>query len=563
MASEPWYADAVMYAIDVEKFADGNGDGIGDFAGLTSRLDYLEGLGVTCLWLLPFYASPRLDNGYDVSDHYRVDPRLGTLDEFIWFVRLAGERGIRVIIDIVMDHTSDAHPWFQASRRDPGCRFRDYYTWAEQPPPTESGKGPAFPGEEPCIWKYDEVAGAYYYHPFYRFQPQLCMNNPEVREEFMRLLDFWMSFGVAGFRLDALPIMLGLDGPGVGKPRDPHAILQEAREIVSQRNPDTVLLGEVDLAAAHLSAYFGEGDELNTMLNFQLNNYLFLALAAEQAAPVLRGLRQLPNPPPRCQWFNFLRNHDELNIQWLPPDDRNVVWDEFAPEGAMRVYGRGIRRRLAPMIGDRDKLEMAFSLLMTMPGTPMIFYGDEIGMGDNLGLAGREAARNLMHWSPKRNGGFSDAPPSKLVRPMVADGEFGYRNVNVEKQSNDEDSLLNVVRRLIDARKRCVEIGRGGWHSLPTESDAVLAHQILWRDRMVAFVHNLGKEPQREIIDLRDHPVEHLELVIGKGVTFRRLGEREYEVDLDRYGYAWFNIGRCEDARFLHASEEPGREPTA
>jgi maltose alpha-D-glucosyltransferase / alpha-amylase len=545
MANEPWYADAVVYAIDVEKFADGNGDGIGDFAGLTSRLDYLQTLGVTCLWLLPFYASPRRDNGYDVSDHYRVDPRLGTLDEFIWFVRLAGERGISVVIDIVMDHTSDSHPWFQASRRDPKSRFRDYYTWSEQPPPLEPGKAGMFPGEEPTIWMYDEVAGAYYYHPFYRFQPQLCMNNPEVREELMRLLDFWMSFGVAGFRFDALPTMLGLDGPGVGKPRDPHAILQNARSLVSARRADTMLLGEVDLAAGHLSAYFGDGDELNNMLNFQLNNYLFLALATEKAAPVLRGLRQLPDPPPRCQWINFLRNHDELNIQWLPEEDRDVVWNTFAPESEMRVYGRGIRRRLAPMIGDRDKLELAFSLLMTMPGSPQLFYGDELGMGENLELPGRDAVRTLMQWSGRRNGGFSDVAPSKLVRPMVADGEYGYRNVNVEAQLNDPASMLSATRRLIDARKRTVEIGRGGWNALPTKSDAVLAHQILWRDSMVVFVHNLGTQPQQVVIDLRDHPAEHLERIVGKGMRFSRTAEREHLVELDRYGYGWFRVSQC------------------
>lgn len=548
MSGEPWYDDAIIYAIDVEKFADGNGDGIGDFVGLTGRLDYLERLGVSCLWLLPFYASPRRDNGYDVSDHYRVDPRLGTLDDFIWFVRLAGERGISVVIDIVMDHTSDAHPWFQASRRDPLGRFRNYYTWTQQPPPSEPGKGGMFPGEESSIWMYDEVAGAYYYHPFYRFQPQLSMNNPEVREELMRLLDFWMSFGVAGFRFDALPIMLGLDGPGVGKPRDPHAILQEARSVVSRRRADTMLLGEVDLDTRHLSAYFGNGDELNTMLNFQLNNYLFLALATERAAPVLRGIRQLPDPPARCQWINFLRNHDELNIQWLPTEDREIVWDTFAPDPGMRLYGRGIRRRLAPMMGDHDKLELAFSLLMSMPGSPQLFYGDEIGLGDDLELSGRDACRTLMQWSARRNGGFSDAAPSKLVRPMSADGTYGYRAINVEAQLADDDSLLNTVRSLISARKKCVEIGRGNWHSLASQSDAVLAHQILWRDSMVVCVHNLGRQQQTQLVDLRDHPIENLELVVGRNMTFRSLGERQYEIELGRYGYGWFRIGNCANA---------------
>lgn len=549
MAAEPWYNDAVIYAIDVEKFADGNGDGIGDFAGLTNRLEYLERLGVTCLWLLPFYASPRRDNGYDVSDHYRIDPKLGTLDEFIWFVRLAGERGMSVIIDIVMDHTSDTHPWFQASRRDRLSRYRDYYTWTEQPPPTEPGKTGMFPGEETAVWMYDEVAGAYYYHPFYRFQPQLRMSNPGVQDELMHLLDFWMSFGVAGFRFDALPIMLGLDGPGVGRPRDPHAILQRARQLVSARRGDAALLGEVDSAAGHLSQYFGDGDQLNTMLNFQLNNYLFFALAAEQASPVIRGLRQLPNAPSRCQWVNFLRNHDELNIQWLPAEDRTVVWDTFAPDADMRVYGRGIRRRLAPMMGNRDKLQMAMSLLMSMPGTPQLFYGDEIGMGENLELPGRDAVRTLMQWSGRRNGGFSDVAPSKLTRPALADGPFGYRAVNVEDQIDDPDSVLSAVRDLIDARKICVEIGRGAWQSLPTQSSSILAHQIIWRDRMLVFVHNLGQPRGQEIIDLRDHPVEHLELITGKGVRFRRIAERQYRVDVEKYGYAWFRVGHCADVR--------------
>lgn len=540
--SEHWYRDAIIYAVDVEKFADGNGDGIGDFEGLSGRLDYLHDLGVTCLWLLPFYPSPRRDNGYDVTDYYGVDPRFGTLDQFDDFVHRAGERGIRIVIDIVMDHTSDEHPWFQASRRDPGSRFRKYYTWSHMPPSGEIGHGSAFPGEESSLWKYDEVAGAYYYHPFYRFQPQLYMGNAEVRQELMRVLDFWMSFGVAGFRLDAVPLMLGLDGPQIRPPRDPHGILKEARALLDARHPGTALLGEVDLDAGQLIGYFGAGDELNNLLNFQLNNYLFLAFATERAAPVWRGLQLLPMPPEGCQWINFLRNHDELNIQWLPELDRAYVWDVFADDPDSRIYGRGIRRRLAPMIDNPEKLEMAMSLLFALPGTPMIMYGDEIGMGDDLNIPGRDAVRTPMQWTAGKNAGFSSAPADKLVRPVISSGAFSYKNVNVERQLADETSLLSAFRRLATARGRCPEIGRGAWHRLEVQSNKVLAYQCKWRDGTVLLLHNLSSEPASQMIDLTDRRGEHVTNIISNRERLCCVEEKQYHVELEGYGYAWYRI---------------------
>lgn len=536
---EAWYRDAIIYAIDVEKFADSDGDGIGDFGGLTEHIDYLDQLGITCVWLLPFYVSPRRDNGYDVADHYRIDPRLGSISDFHVFLRAAGERGIRVMIDIVMDHTSDEHPWFEAARRDRKSRYRDYYTWVNLPPKGGLGHGSAFPGEEYSLWKFDEVAGQYYYHPFYRFQPQLNMSVPEVRSELMRVLDYWLAFGVTGFRLDAVPLMLGLDGPAVNRPKDPHGILQEARALCDERDGSIALMGEVDLEAGRLLGYFGEGDELNALLNFMLNNYLFLSFAQETAAPILRGLRLLPSPPEHCQWVNFLRNLDELNIQWLPEEDRHFVWDMYAPDPDMRIYGRGIRRRLAPMIANRDKLEMAFSLLMALPGTPMFVYGDEIGLGERLDLKGRDAARTPMQWTAGRNAGFSDTK-GDLVRPVVDEGPYSYKQVNVDKQLADPNSLLNRVKHLIRVRRECPEIGRGNWHTLDVESDSVLGYQCTWRNGLVLLLHNLSGAAQTEIIDVKDRRGDSLVELLAKGADLEEIEPKTYRVRLKPYGYAWY-----------------------
>jgi maltose alpha-D-glucosyltransferase/alpha-amylase len=366
-----WYENATFYAIDMEAFADGNGDGIGDFAGLTDRLDYLEGLGVDCLWLLPFYLSPNRDNGYDVADYYGVDDRHGTLGEFVEFVREADRRGIRVIVDLVVNHTSDQHPWFQQARSDPDSEYRDYYVWREDPPDDpDPHRGPVFPGEEDAVWSYDEEAEAFYYHRFYHFQPDLNTANPDVREEIRKIMGFWLQLGVSGFRVDAATLMIdnkgGLEST---KLEDPHGVLKDMRHFVERR-----------------------GDEMNVLLNFLLDAYLVLALAEQEAEPIRKVLDLLPDPPAECQWANFLRNYDELNVGRLPPEDQQNVFEAFAPDEEMRIYGRGIRRRLASMLeGDRDRIELAYSLLFSLPGTPLLIYGDEIGMGDDLSLPGRGA----------------------------------------------------------------------------------------------------------------------------------------------------------------------------
>jgi len=532
-----WYKDAVIYAVDVEKFADGDGDGIGDFRGLLERLDYIADLGVTCLWVLPFYPSPRRDNGYDVTDYFGVDPRFGTLADFVQLVRACGERGMRVLIDIVVNHTSDRHPWFVAARHDPVSRFRDYYIWADPPPAIPPGWANAFPGETDGVWTYDAVARAYYYHRFYDFQPQLDMANDEVRHEVRRILDFWCALGVSGFRIDALPIMFGHD-PCVPSPRYPQLWLRELRSHVSSVREDAALIGEVDLSPSQLSEYFGDGDGLHMLLDFFLDAHVFLALATECKDPILRSLRQLPAPPHPGQWVNFLRNLDELNLGWLTAAERETVYERFAPTEDMRIYDRGIRRRLAPILqNDRRRLELVYSLLFSLPGTPILAYGDEIGMGENLEQPGRDAVRVPMQWSRARNGGFSSAPKSRLVRAVLSEGAFGYQQLNVADQQRDSGSLLNWMRELIRARRSCPEFGHGSWSALESGTSAVLAHQCVWKDGKVIAVHNLSAEEQPLSLDLRDHHAFSLEPVFG--VAQPCIDGGRCAMSLPPYGYQW------------------------
>jgi maltose alpha-D-glucosyltransferase / alpha-amylase len=532
-----WYKNAIIYALDVETFMDSDGDGIGDFQGLIDRLDYLAGLGVTCLWLLPFYPTPNRDDGYDVADYYGIDPRLGSLGDFVVFLREARERGIHVIVELVVNHTSTDHEWFQRARRDPNGKYRDFYIWTEHPPEHERRGGLVFPGEQVSNWEYDEEAGAHYWHWFYAHQPDLNTGNPAVREEIKKIMGFWLELGVSGFRMDAAPFLFKRKGLAGTYPEEPDIFLNELRRFLSSRSPDAVLLAEADVSVDELSFFLGEGQRMHLLFNFILNNYFFLALARESAEPIRQALLALPPCPEPSQYANFIRNHDELNLDRLPVEDRDYVFDRFAPSPGMRIYGRGIRRRLPPMLeGDRRWIELVYSLLLSLPGTPVLRYGDEIGMGDNLALPGRLGVRTPMQWTDSPSGGFSAADPERLVRPMV-EGKYGPGRVNVAEQRKDPDSLLNFMLRLIRTRKECPEFGSGTLELLDTGDPAVLAHRCDWRAGAAFAIHNLSGEKKKVTLDIAERDLESLIDLLGDR-QYEPLG-RHAEVSLEPHGYRW------------------------
>lgn len=535
-----WYQHAVFYGIDVARFQDSDGDGVGDFAGLYGRLGYLSDLGVTCLWLLPFFPSPRRDNGYDVTNYYEVDPRLGTFDDFLRVVHGAGERGIRVVIDLVMDHTSDQHPWFQAARRDRSSRYRRYYEWSDAPPPQEPGKTNIFPGEESSVWTYDEVAGQYYFHRFYHFEPDLNVLCRDVQDEVERVIDYWLSFGVAGFRVDAVSHMIELPhkAAAVSLAHDPHQVIRELRAYTSGRRPDAVLLGEADVEPDRLQTFFGAGDQLHMLYNFVLNNYLFLALAQQSAAPIQRALRQLPAVPMTGQWANFLRNHDELDLERLTEEERETVYDALAPDPRMRIFGRGIRRRLAPMLGDSRRVRLAYSLLFSLPGAPLFMYGDEIGMGEDLSLEGRDAVRTVMQWSKADHGGFSSAAAEAWVAPAVAQGPSAYTRCNVADQSKDPESLLAWMKDLIRTRQQCPEWAVGRSSVLETGEPGVFAHRSEGQGGTLLALHNLAEKECSVRVPLE--PEVKTVAVWGNGRSAPS-GDA-LQIKLEPYGYGWFRV---------------------
>jgi maltose alpha-D-glucosyltransferase/alpha-amylase len=546
-----WYKDAVIYSLDVETFQDSNGDGIGDFRGLGERLDYLASLGVTCLWLLPFYPTPDRDNGYDVQDYYGVDPRLGTLGDFVEFMHKARERGIRVLIDLVVNHTSDQHPWFQAARRSKDSPYRDYYIWSDTLP-ANAHEGMVFPGYQDSVWDWDDAAQAYYFHRFYAFQPDLNISNPLVREEICRIMGFWLELGISGFRVDAAPFLVEMKGADARPGEDHYAYLRELRDFLSWRRGDAILLAEANVSRDQVAEYFGDDAKIQMLFSFLLNQHLFLSLARQEAAPLVRGLLLPPVPPPTGQWANFLRNHDELDLGRLTDEERQDVLRAFAPEPDMQLYGRGIRRRLPPMLGtsggDRRRIEMAYSLLFSLPGTPVLRYGEEIGMGDDLSLSQRESVRTVMQWSTERNGGFSIAEPGRLARTTIADGPFGFKSgTDVEDQQRDAGSLLHWMVRLIRTRKQCPEVGWGDWKILETGDPGVFAHRCTWRGGTVVAVHNLADRPAAVRLDLEEQSREKLVELLGDQPY--KLVRADEEIDLEPYGYRWFRIGGAR--RFL------------
>ncbi|GAA2276257.1 alpha-amylase family protein [Glycomyces scopariae] len=468
-----WYRNAVIYAMDPAMFRDSDGDGWGDIRGITKRLDHLRGLGATCVWLLPFYPSPFKDGGYDLTDHLSVDPRLGTLPDVVELLEEAEEAGIRVLFDLVVQHTSDRHPWFQKARSDPDSPYRDYYIWSDEP--RDDGLKPVFPTVEDSIWTWDEEAGQYYRHVFYAHEPDLNLANPEVRAEIRRVMAFWLRLGVSGFRVDAVPYMVhgAADAAEFQAGTD---LLREMREFTALRHPEAVLVGEVDVPLEEYDDYFLDGEGLTMLLNFWLNNHVFLALARGEAEPVHRALGELPQPPRRSQFANWLRNHDELDLERLSESERDEVMSLFAPDEDMRAYDRGIRRRIAPMLGgDPRRLAAAHALLLSLPGTPVLQYGDEIGMGDDLSRRERLSVRIPMQWTSEENGGFSSAPKDELVAEPVKDGPFGYEEVNVYDQHRSPDGLLSRVGDLVRTRLGLTEIGFGTHRVLDTGAPSVVA----------------------------------------------------------------------------------------
>ncbi|MDQ1415657.1 MAG: maltose alpha-D-glucosyltransferase / alpha-amylase [Acidimicrobiaceae bacterium] len=539
--NERWYKQAVIYCLDVETFQDSDGDGVGDFAGLTSRLDYLARLGVTCLWLNPIHPGPNRDDGYDVADFYTVDPRLGTLGDFAEFVHQAANRGLRVIIDLVVNHTSDQHPWFQSARSDPASRFRDWYVWSKEEP-SDRRQGMVFPGEQDETWTWDEEAGAWYYHRFYNFQPDLNMANPDVRAEVRKIMAFWLQLGVSGFRMDAAPFVIELTRANEPDARREYPYLNEFRELLSWRRGDAILLAEANVGRDELLEYFGSGDRLPMMFNFVLNQRQFLALARSDATPLVSALEAAPTIPDSCQWATFLRNHDEVDLGQLSERERADCFAAFGPEKNMQLYGRGIRRRLAPMLGnDRRRLEMAYSLQFTLPGTPVLRYGEEIGMGDDLSLKERDAIRTPMQWTGETNAGFSTAAAKALCRPIIRGGDFGHETVNVQAQRRDPSSLLHWVERMLHTLQECPEFGVGRCQSVDTGDPAVLALHYEAPGGVMLALHNLSD--RRRTVELGRQPgAEGEPLEMFADQAYEPVGSELKGVKLAGYGYRWIRL---------------------
>jgi len=546
--TERWYKEAVVYCLQVALFADSNGDGCGDLPGLISRLDYLSRLGITCLWLNPIHPSPQLDEGYDVSDYYGIDPRIGNLGDFAELTFQARARGIRIIIDLVVNHTSDQHPWFTSARSDASSPYRDWYVWSVDEPP-DRRQGIVFPGEQTETWTYDKDAAAWYYHRFYNFQPDLNWRNPAVRNEIKKVMAFWLQMGVAGFRVDAAPFVLEQVTAGVDPGPMDFSILDDWRQDVQWRAGDAVILCEANVSPADVPKYTGttmEGpnDRSHMLFSFLLNARLWLALARQQAEPIIESLTDLPGLQDMAQWATFLRNHDELDLSRLTDQQREDVFRSFAPEADMQLYGRGIRRRLAPMLGgDRRHIELAYSLQFAMPGTPVIRYGEEIGMGEDLSLPGRDSLRTPMQWDDGPNGGFSTAPTDDLVAPLAMSGKFGARRVNVRAQQREPESLLRWFEQLIGTVRECPEIGVGTWSLLQVPGmPSVLAHKFEAPEGSILLLHNLADSPV--IVDIGPQQEAERPWEMFADSPYRRPDARLKGLELRGWGYRWIRLRR-------------------
>ncbi len=552
-ADEHWYKDAVFYELHVKAFYDGNDDGIGDFRGLREKLDYLQWLGVDCLWLLPFFPSPLRDDGYDVSDYRGVYPDYGSLEDVRAFLDDAHRRGIRVIADLVLNHTSDQHPWFQEARRSPQSPRRHYYVWSD----TDQKYSKAriiFIDTEKSNWTWDPEAQAYYWHRFFSHQPDLNYESPEVRRAMLEVITYWLDLGLDGFRCDAVPYLFEREGTICENLPETHAYLKELRRHLDERYPGRILLAEANQWPADVRPYFGDGDEFHMAFHFPLMPRLFMGVRSEDRQPIIDMFTHTPSIPPNCQWCLFLRNHDELTLEMCTGEERDYMYYAYARDPQAR-RNIGIARRLAPLLeNDRRKIELLNSLVFTLPGSPIVYYGDEIGMGDNIHLGDRNGVRTPMQWTGDRNAGFSKAEPAKLYLPVIADPVYGYQAINVESQIQTPHSLLNWMRQLIRIRKTRPVFGRGSIEFLPHANEKVLVHARAYRGETVLLVHNLAGSAQPVELDLGQFrgatPIE----LFGES-RFPPIGERPYVLSVGPYGYYWFLLRSKDSEDSLYGIE--------
>ena len=536
-----WYKDAIIYELHIKAFMDGNGDGIGDFKGLMQKLDYLEELGVTAIWLLPFYPSPLKDDGYDIADYYSINPSYGNMQDFKLFVKEAHRRGLKVITELVINHTSDQHPWFQRARRaKKGSKHRDYYVWTDDPNKYNEVRI-IFTDYEPSNWTWDPVAGQYYWHRFFHHQPDLNYDNPEVQKEVFKMLDYWLDMGVDGFRLDAVPYLFERDGTNCENLPETHAFLKKLRAHVDSKYQGKLLLAEANMWPEDSASYFGNGDECHMNYHFPIMPRLFMAVKMEDRYPIIDIFDQTPPIPETCQWAMFLRNHDELTLEMVTDEERDYMYRVYTRDPLARI-NLGIRHRLAPLLGnDRGKIELMNVLLFSMRGTPVVYYGDEIGMGDNYYLGDRDGVRTPMQWNDNRNAGFSTANPQKLYLPVIIDPEYKYESVNVETQQHNSTSLLWWMRRIINMRKRYKAFGRGSIRFLNPSNPKVLAFIRSYQDENILVIANLSRFPEAVELDLPDFK-GHVPVEVFSKNKFPQIKDDSYLFTMSAHGYYWFEL---------------------
>ena len=534
-----WYKTAVFYELYVRSFHDSNGDGFGDFRGMTEKLDYLEWLGVDCIWLLPFYQSPLRDGGYDISDFYSILPEYGNLNDFMEFLDAAHSRGIKVIADLVMNHTSDEHPWFQEARV-PGSEKRDWYVWSDHPDKYPDARI-IFIDTEKSNWTWDEEAGAYYWHRFFSHQPDLNYDNPEVQEQMLAVLRFWLDLGLDGFRLDAVPYLFEREGTNCENLPETHEFLKLVRSEVDKSFDDVVLLAEANQWPPDVVPYFGDGDECHMAFHFPLMPRMFMAARRQVRYPMVEILEQTPDIPENAQWGIFLRNHDELTLEMVTDEERDYMYSEYAKDPRMKL-NLGIRRRLAPLLeNNRDQIELFHAMLLSLPGTPIVYYGDELRMGDNIYLGDRDGVRTPMQWTADRNGGFSTCDFAQLYLPVLMDPVYGFQAINVEAQLRNQHSFLQYFRRLLAVRKQHPVFGTGSFTVLHPENPTIFAYVRRQGEDIILCVNNLSPRSQAAELDLSEHeglyPVE----MLGRE-RFPRIGELPYLLTFGPHAFYWFQL---------------------